>query len=192
MQRRTALKQIGILAGGAMLLPSCIGKAPAPASITLNKMVINGQQENLLALMADALLPKTDTPGARELNVHHYVLHMVDDCYPTDEQQKFLSGLAQAQRAIEARTGKEFEDCSQQEQQAFLQEVEEGKVVPALQEGEENTLEAFYKPFKRLTIQGYLGSEYIMTNVFGYTMIPGKFIGVVELNASSDLKTILG
>ncbi len=192
MQRRTALKQLGILAGGAMLLPSCIGKTTAPASISLNKLIINGQQENVFALMVEALIPKTETPGARELNVHHFVLRMIDDCYATEEQQKFLSGFAQAQQAIEAMTGKEFEDCSVEEQQAFLQDVEEGKVIPALQEGEENTLEAFYKPLKRLTIQGYLGSEYVMTTIFGYTMIPGKFIGVVELNANSDVKTIVG
>ncbi|MBL7858113.1 MAG: gluconate 2-dehydrogenase subunit 3 family protein [Cyclobacteriaceae bacterium] len=192
MQRRTALKQIGILAGGAMLLPSCIGKTTAPAAISLNKLVISGQQENLLALMAEALIPKTDTPGAREVKAHHFVLHMLDDCYEMDAQQKFLSGFAQAQQAIEAKTGKEFEDCSLQEQQTFLKEIEEGKIVPQLKAGEENNLEAFYKPFKGLTIRGYLGSEYIMTNIFGYNMIPGKFQGVVELSADSDLKTILG
>lgn len=189
MQRRTALKQLGFLAGGAMLIPSCVGKETVKeATIQLHKITINGNQENLLAAMAESLIPKTDIPGAGELNAHHFVLHMIDDCYEEDAQQKFLRGLEQAQKAIEDKTGKNFEECTPEEQQAFLKDLDAGTLTP---EGE-NNLKDFYKPFRQLTIRAYLGSEYVMTNVFGYNMVPGRFDGAVEITPTTDLKTLLG
>jgi len=186
MQRRTALKQLGFLAGGALLLPSCLRRETVKeATIQLKNIVFNGNQESTLAAMCEALIPKSDLPGARELNTHHFVLRMIDDCYEPEAQQKFLAGFAQAEKAIDKKTGKNFEECMLEEQQAFLKDMESAT------EGE-NNLSGFYKPFRELTIRAYLGSEYIMTNVFGYNMIPGTFKGAVEINGASDLKTLFG
>ena len=192
MKRRTALKQLGLLAGSAMLLPSCIGKTITQPTIALHKIAITGNQENVLAAMANCLIPKNDTPGASELKAHHFALRMVDDCFEPEAQQKFLLGLAQVEKTIEDKTGNVFTEASIEEQKIFLQDVEAGKVIPTLKEGEVNSIEGFYSPFRNLIIRGYLGSEYVMTNVFGYNMIPGRFKGMVEINANSDLKTILG
>lgn len=190
MQRRTALKQLGLIAGAAILLPHCTSKeAATEASITLHKLQVSGQQESLLASMTDALIPKTDTPGAKELNIHQFVLRMMDDCYDADAQKKFMAGLGQAQQALADKTGKDAEDCTPAELQAFFEDIAAGKTAAPAQ-GEDN-LKAFYEPFRQLTIRGYLGSEYVMTNVFGYQMIPGKFTGEVKIDANSDLKTIL-
>ncbi len=192
MKRRTALKQLGLLAGTAVLLPSCIGKTITQPTITLHKIAITGNQENVLAAMANCLIPKTDTPGASELKAHHFALRMIDDCSEPEAQQKFLTGLSQVEKAMEDKTGKTFEEATAEEQQLFFKEVAAGTVVPKLKEGEVNVIAEFYSPFRNFVIQGYMGSEYVMADVFGYNMIPGRFDGVVEINANSDLKTILG
>lgn len=190
MQRRTAIKQLGILAGGVLLLPHCKGKEViTEASIKLHKLSITGNQETLLASMVESLIPKTDTLGAGELKVHHFVLRMIDDCYEAEDQQKFLLGFAQAEKAMEEKSGKKFEESSLTEQQEFFKALETDKVSIA---GDENNLKAFYAPLRELTIQGYLGSEYVLTNLFGYNMVPGRFDGAIEVNAKSDIKTILG
>jgi hypothetical protein len=190
MQRRTALKQLGLMAGAAILLTHCTGTETATeATIKLHTLKVSGTQENLLAKMTGSLLPKTDIPGAQELNIHQFVLRMMDDCYEAEAQQKFMAGLTQAQKAVETKTGKDIEDCTPAELQAFFNDIEKGGIAaPA---GEEDNLKAFYDPFRQLTIRGYMGSEYVMTNVFGYQMIPGKFVGEVKISATSDLKTIL-
>jgi hypothetical protein len=191
MKRRTALKQFGVVIGGAILLPSCFGK-DAPLTISLHKIVITGNQEKVLAAIADCLIPKTETLGASDVKAHHFALRMVDDCYEPEAQQKFLMGLAQVEKAIEEKIDKTFDDASPEEQKLFLQEVEAGKIVPVLKEGEMNSIADFFAPFRKQLIRGYLGSEYVMTTIFGYNMVPGRFDGAVEINASSDLKTILG
>lgn len=190
MQRRTALKQLGLLAGAAVLLPHCIGKETVRQStLSLHNLKITGNQEDALASLVDALIPKTNQPGAKELNVPNFVWRMVDDCTEATDQQKFLAGLDQVRAIANQQFGNALEKCTQPQIQSLLKDVEAKKLVAI--EGEDN-IAAFNKQFRSLTIRGYLGSEPIMTNVFGYNMIPGKFIGVVEINASSDLKTILG
>lgn len=194
MKRRTALKQLGVLAGAAALLPQCIGKetVTTPASIALNKISITGNQETLLATIAETLIPKTDSPGAGELKVHHVALRMIDDCTEAPQQQSFLLGLKQFERAVEEKAGKSFEEISAEERKKFLMDAEAGKLEPTLTGDEKNSIQDFYSLYRGQVIWGYLESEYVMTNVFGYNMIPGKFTGVVEINANSDLKTILG
>lgn len=188
MQRRTALKQLGLIAGAAIILPHCTSKeAATEATIKLHKLQVSGQQENLLATMTEALIPKTDTPGAKELNVHQFVLRMMDDCFDADTQKKFMAGLGQAQKRLADKTGKDAEDCTPAEIQAFFKELEDSKTAAP----QDDNLKAFYESFRQLTIRGYLESEYVMTNVFGYQMIPGKFTGEVKIDANSDLKTIL-
>lgn len=190
MQRRTALKQLGLIAGAAIILPHCTSKeAATEATIKLHKLQVSGQQENLLATMTEALIPKTDTPGAKELNIHQFVLRMMDDCFDADAQKKFMTGLGQAQKMLADKTGKDAEDCTPADIQALFKDIEASKTAAPAQ-GDDD-LKAFYESFRQLTIRGYLGSEYVMTNVFGYQMIPGKFTGEVKIDANSDLKTIL-
>lgn len=193
MRRRTALKQLGVLATAAMVLPSCVGKeSVTQATIALNKISITGNQEKLLAAVAECLIPKTDTPGAGELNIHHFALRMIDDCTEPADQQKIMKGLAQFEAAFDEKYGKSFDEATKEEQQQFLKDVQADKIVPVLKDGEENSIKDFYHAYRGRTIQGYLGSEYVMTNVFGYNMIPGRFDGAVEINANTDLKTVLG
>lgn len=190
MQRRTALKQLGLLAGAVILLPHCNGKETVKqATLSLHNLKINGNQEDALAALVDALIPKTDLPGARELNVPQFVWRMVDDCTPETDQQKFLKGLDQVRALADQRFGNTLENCAIADLQSLLKDIEEKKLTP---QDNEDHISDFYELFRSNTIKGFLGSEPIMTNVFGYNMIPGRFTGVVEINASSDLKTILG
>lgn len=190
MQRRTALKQLGLLAGAVVLLPHCAGKeTPRQATLTLNNISISGNQEDAMAALTDALIPETELPGARELNVQHFVWRMVDDCTEKADQQNFLAGLDQVREIAKQKFGQPLELCNRTDLQSLLIDINTQNVNA---EGGNNNIPAFYKIFRSYAIQGFTGAEPIMTNVFGYNMIPGRFTGIVEINASSDLKTILG
>lgn len=46
-----------------------------------------------MAELCETILPATDTPGAKDLSAHLFVLKMIDDCYKKDHQQQFSNGL---------------------------------------------------------------------------------------------------
>src|SRR5690606_2779411 len=118
MDRRTALKQMFIVAGGIMIATSCDFSSKAP-TIQLNPVKLNLDDEHLLAELVEAIIPQTDSPGAKELNLHRYVVKKLDDCTSPEDQDKFMEGVKRA-----AKLNAEPMD----EQQAYVLALPEGDV----------------------------------------------------------------
>ena len=163
MERRLVIKQVLIMAGGLALLPSCL-RDKGHSSITLNNIDISLDQENLLAEIAETIIPRTNTPGAKELKLHLYALKMLDDCYEKVDQQKFMDDLAKLEDQTHDHFGKSFQKLSGSQRRSILTHVE-------------NAGSNFYQIFKNETINGYLNSKYVMTNLIIYELIPGRYNG---------------
>lgn len=190
MKRRIALKQLGFITAGAMILPSCVQQAKE-ATIALKNIIINSDQELLLAEIAETIIPATDIPGAKALNLHHFILRMVDDCHDEESQKQFVSGLSLIEKAVKEKLNKPFEECSPEERKQILLEIEQKN--KAAKDGEKKEdLPVFYSITKRYTSQAFLSSEYVMTNVLKYNMVPGRFEGCVEIKDKNDIQTIIG
>jgi hypothetical protein len=99
INRRIALKQLGFITAGVALLPGCVREATKSVSVQLKNIHINGNQEAVLAEIAETLIPTTDTPGAKAMNVQQFILRMVDDCQPAESQKDFEKGLAEFEQA---------------------------------------------------------------------------------------------
>jgi hypothetical protein len=164
MKRRTAIRDMILFAGGVTLLPACTG-SEGRASVALDNIDISATQERLLAAIAATIIPKTDTPGADETGAHLFVLKMVDDCYEKADQDNFVMGLNELEKAAKKRFGNSFLKCRAAERQELLQGVEaEAGYAPEVY--------AFYKIMKERTIQGYMSSRYVLDNIKHYTLIP--------------------
>ncbi len=177
MKRRAALKDLIIIAGGITLLPSCLNQK-GKASIALKNLDISADQERLLAEIASTIIPQTDTPGAREMGSHLFVLKMLDDCYEKDIQQKFVQGLDQLENSTKKHFGNSFVNCTVDQKEKVLQGVE-NKVSHSPEVYE------FYSIMKERTIQGYLTSKYVVLNIQKYELIPS-----VKYNGYYPIKKI--
>ena len=94
MNRRTLIKNLALVIGSATMLPSCL-KGNKSASVHLKNLPISGDQEILLSDICETIIPKTTTPGSKDLNLHLFVMKMVDDCYKKKDQQAFIVGMGQ-------------------------------------------------------------------------------------------------
>jgi hypothetical protein len=191
INRRVALKQLGIITGGVLLLPSCVKQARA-VSVSLKHITITGDQEALLAEVAETILPATDIPGAKGLDVPSFVLRMVDDCYDAGQQKSFMTGLTSLEEEMKKKTGKTFTDSDIAARETFLKGLEEERKKADEAQTPPSDLATFYGMTKRHTVQGFLNSKYIMTNVLVHKMIPGRFDGCVEIKDKNDIQTIIG
>lgn len=161
MNRRTAIKQFFIIAGGLTILSSCLNDGGA--SIVLNKLKLSAEDEQFLADLVDVFIPKTDTPGGKDLNLHLFVIKMVDDCESPENQEKFVSGFNKLRKQLNLANGKETEN----------------KLANLTDKTDEET---FFEIFKSRAIQGYMNSEYVMKNKVIYKLIPGPYNGAVKIN----------
>jgi hypothetical protein len=143
------------------LLSSCLNDGGA--SIVLNKLKLSAEDEQFLADLVDVLIPKTDTPGGKDLNLHLFVIKMVDDCESPENQEKFVSGFNKLRKQLNLANGKETEN----------------KLANLSDKTDEKT---FFEIFKSRAIQGYMNSEYVMKNKVIYKLIPGPYNGAVKIN----------
>ena len=174
--RRVAIQQLLLIWAGAALLPSCLHEEEK-VSIPLKLIHIEPADEQLLAELTETILPKTDTPGARDLSAHLFALKMVDVCYTKQNQEKYIRGMKDFESWVMKKTGKSFGDGSAAEKQSLVAELDQQKSA-------NDGISFFYQSTKRLTIQAYTTCEFYLTKIRGYKMIPGKFQGCVPLKTA--------
>ena len=164
--RRQALGRVAILLGGAISAPTLAGAldaatrrawtAPGPdwAPRTLDP----GQLE-LVAVMADHIIPQTDTPGGRAAGVHRFVDALLSDHYPAPERDRFVAGLADVNAQARSRHGKAFVECTSDQQVALLTALDEA-AYPTVQIDSPRPPETwFFRRMKELTLVGYYTSQ---------------------------------
>lgn len=177
VSRRTAIKQALVVTAGIALLPSCLQKS-APASVKLKNIDVDADREKMLAELAATIIPTTDTPGAKEVGAHLFALTMLDDCFNKESQQKWQEGMKAFEALCKEKNGQSFVKSSPEQRNALLTtlEKEDPSKVPAAH---------FYHVTKRLTVQAYTGSQYFLTKVQEYELVPARFNGSIPVK---DLK----
>src|SRR4029077_9370411 len=124
--RRVAIQQLLLIWVGVAFLPSCL-QNERKVSIPLKTIQIDPDDENMLAELAETILPKTDTPGAKDLSAHLFALKMVDDCYTKVNQEKFIQGMKDFESFVKKTTGKTFDQASTAEKQSIVTDLDRQK-----------------------------------------------------------------
>ena len=193
MDRRTVIKNLALLIAGATVLPSCVSNSKK-SNIHLNHLSITEEQEKLIGDVCETIIPKTDTPGAKDLHLHLFVIKMLDDCYNKEDQQVFMTGMEQFQSMVKAKYDKEFGALDVKDQEALLtnievqsnpkaHEIKPQVVNPKPQEHIQKPqkkhdaipLNAFYWDLKQQTLFAYTTSQYFMTKQVVYELVPGRW-----------------
>ncbi|WP_432708154.1 gluconate 2-dehydrogenase subunit 3 family protein [Pedobacter sp.] len=169
MERRFAIKQILIMAGGLALLPSCLRES-GKSSILLKNIDVDFDQEMLLAEVVETIIPTTTTPGGKELKLHLFVLKMLDDCYEKEDQKAFFNGLEYLQDYTKKQFDKPFSKLVAPEREQVLLHLEN-------EDSATGDGKAFYNILKSRAIGGYLNSQYVMTNLLKWELVPSRYNG---------------
>lgn len=171
MQRRSAVKNLALSIGAAIVLPSW-ANAWSKDSFKNISTKMSAFQENVLAEMVETIIPKTNTPGAKELNIQRFVSIMVADCYDKQAQETFAKGFELIDVAAKNSFSKTFLECDTKQRL---------EVLNKLAKSENKNEKSFVQLVKGLTIKGYLSSEYVMTNLRIYEYAPARYHGCVPV-----------
>jgi len=98
--------------------------------------------------LTDLIIPRTDTPGAVDAGVPHWIDHRV--AAEPELQEKFRQGLAYLAEQAHTMNGSSFAALTEQQQTAILQ---------ALSSDTDTAKSGFFRTVKDLTIDGYYSSE---------------------------------
>ena len=173
INRRTAIRQLFIISAGAAILPACVNDKKPKAS-AFNNLPITTKDEDMMEALAATIIPTTDTPGAKEVAAHRFALRMVNDLGKKEQREQFVRGLKQFQDKVQKQYGKAYEKCTAQEQEKIV-----AAAIAAKDAGGDAAF--FFDTFKHLTIQAFTSSEYYLTKVEVYKLVPGKYISSVKV-----------
>ncbi len=177
MNRRVWIKQVIIAGGSTLFLPACINDEGA-SSVALENISITDKQEQLLADLCEAIIPQTDTPGAKALNLHQFILKMFDDCYDKPQQQSLVFGLKQLNNYAKDNAEQTFSQLTQDKKLVLLKKI-------TTDEAADKDLKLFLAETRKWIIKGYSTSEYVLTKINTYELVPGRFHGCVEINKAN-------
>jgi gluconate 2-dehydrogenase gamma chain len=178
MERRELLKMMAMTVGGSVALPKSafarIGEAFNPADLTYFRPA----QREQVAILAEAIIPETDTPGAIEAGVPGWIELITKDCLAPEDQLIITEGLAAIMLRCAKDHGKGLDKLSAEEQVAFLTVYdEETKATRAkLEQQGKPQRQTFLQQFKELTKFCYVNSEVGATQAFDYHLVPGKWV----------------
>ena len=176
MDRRELLKMIVAATGAAMIgLPALAsGQVPAAGS----KTAFSAADIALMDEIADTILPRTKTPGAKDTGIGAFMATFVADCYPAQQQATFRAGLAD----IDKRAGGRFVSLPPQARTELLRavDVEAKKQAASAAPRNAESAEAkthYFTMLKQLTIFGFFTSKIGATEVLQYVAVPGRYDG---------------
>lgn len=169
MQRREVLR---LLAGSA----ASVALAPLSPSERLQLGValhaearageaLDSAQYALVSDLAEAIIPRTDTPGALDAGVPAFIDRMMAWWFTGEERDRFVAGLA----AIQAR---------------LTPAAAKTDVLTALDSAtsrEPGSAEDAWARLKSMTVYGYFSSKLVQEDVLQTVIMPGRFAGCVTV-----------
>lgn len=146
---------------------------PAYAALT-------SSQARTVRVMAEEIIPRTDTPGATDANVTAFIDRMLAEWYSKDEREVVVRGLSELDRRAVERGGPTFVGLRATQRVAVLEALD-GEVM-ALRKTNGTAANAhWFSTLKYLTVFGYCTSNVGMTQHLDTWPLPGRYDGNAPL-----------
>ena len=217
MDRRELIKLVALATGtafigGEFFLSGCQN----PESGTTKEPGAAGpstgfSEENVAFLdeVGETILPKTNTPGAKDAKIGTFMTVMVSDCYTAAEQKAFHAGMQQLDDECQKMHNASFMKATPEQRKSLLTKLdgdakeyskkkpdfdaEQVKKEKDEHEKGNNGYERekwtahYFSMMKQLTISGFYTSEAGRKGALRYNPVPGHYDGNLDYKKGDKL-----
>lgn len=197
MERRELLKMIAAATGMAFVGGEVWAAGLTTPAAAAGKSLFSAADIALLDEIAETILPKTTTPGAKDAGCGAQMAVQISDCYNTKEQGWFVDGLKQLRARSQQDYKLDFMQLSKDQRHQLLVKLDaEAKArnaeiytsandstnsrkkssANASKSVTDNTPH-YFTLLKQLTLFVFFTSKVGATEVLRYSAIPGKYEG---------------
>lgn len=178
LNRRDAIRGLALVVGVGSTgwAQRALAAAPAPAALAWTPTALTQDQARLLDVLAELIIPATDTPGAREAGVPQFIDRAVGDYYEKSQVDQLLGGLARMDADARAAHGDSFVALAPEKQVALLTVYDQEAGI-AREQGQSH----FFPALEDMVTVGYFTSEVGATQALKYDPVPGAYHGCVPL-----------
>jgi hypothetical protein len=179
VERRDLLRALGAAAAFTMM-PRTAQAAweTVAAAPSARPRVLIDERAELVASLADAIIPRTETPSASDVNVSAFIDVIVAEYYGDEERAVFLSGLDLIGARVKRSDVTSFAGLSPESQKALLDSLD----LPVDRQAPDARA---WSRLKGLVIHGYFTSERVQKDVLKTVVMPGRYDGNAPMKAPS-------
>ncbi|MBC7886026.1 MAG: gluconate 2-dehydrogenase subunit 3 family protein [Saprospiraceae bacterium] len=181
MDRREALKATSLFLGYTLTAGSAaalLGGCKAETSTGWQPKTLSSQQSELLAEICESILPKTDTPGAKDALCHRYIDELLTNFYEGEKQKYFLESLDVFDDKSKSKYSKAFVALNSNEREEIL-----GMLAKEAKDYKDDTGKKphIFKAIREATVAGYFSSEVGANGgLCSFLPIPGPYQGCID------------
>lgn len=190
MDRREALRRTALLMGGVVSAPAIMGVlqgCKAKPGLAWKPLFLNEDQASVVSDVAEIIIPRTDTPGAKDVGVPGFIDQMLKEVYSAEDQKRFTEGLQAFNEEAKKAYGEDFAGLDDEDKAAFVTNVHNAAVEKGKNESSDKR--PFILMMKELTMLGFFTSKPGATEVLQYVAVPGAYHGCIPLSEAGNGKT---
>lgn len=180
MERRELLKMI-VAATGVAMVGNVLAWEELPPAPDLNASGFGAADAALMDELFETILPRTDTPGAKDAGVTAFAVGYIRDCYLPPEQALFEAGLKDIEVRAQAAHGSSFTGLTQEQRTALVEAIDseadafnQGSAGGWTGEGFEN-MPHYFTLLKQIAIYGFFTSKVGGEQVLRWVPVPGRY-----------------
>ena len=186
MERRELLKMValatgGIVIGGELFLAGCKSK-----DVEVAGTAFSADNIAFLDEVAETIIPKTTTAGAKEAEVGKFMTVMVNDCYEEADQKTFHEGMKKLDEACNKMHGHSFMKAEPAHRKELLTSLDK-EAKEYMKSKKKEDPNHYFLMMKQLTLMGYFTSKPGLEQNFNYKQVPGKYDGAVPYKKGDKL-----
>lgn len=190
IDRREALRKTALLMGAAVSASALAGLlqgCKATPELAYTPQFFTEDQARIVMEVAEIFIPKTDTPGAKDVGVPGFIDRILNECYKKEDQDRFIAGLTAFDQEAKTAYGDSFIYCKPEQQVELVLKVQAAALTEA--KANKEAKRPFVLMTKELTLLGFFTSEPGATQVLQYIAVPGAYKGCIPLKEAGNGKT---
>lgn len=177
----------GVISAPAIsaILKGCAAKP----DINWKPVFLSNEQAAIVEQVAEIILPKTTTPGAKDVGVPAFIDKVLSEVYSKEDQTRFLDGLKAFDESADKEAGDAFAELDQEDQVAFVKKKHDEAIEAEKSGAQKQTERPFILTMKELTMLGFFTSKVGASEVLQYDPVPGAYHGCIPVNEAGNGKT---
>ncbi|MBT5074047.1 MAG: gluconate 2-dehydrogenase subunit 3 family protein [Kordiimonadaceae bacterium] len=164
--------------------------------------IFNASERKMVDILAELIIPETDTPGANAAGVPDFIDMMVSQWYTPEDRKAFIHGLRKLNHHSLISFDKNFLECKEPQQIIALEDTEQnvdGTMSDGISGGTSKRVAVtaedpaawgdiplegryFFDQIKSLTVLGFYTSEIGVEHELIYDPQPGSYDGGLDFN----------
>jgi len=137
---------------------------------------------SLISELVEVIIPISDTPSAKDAQVHNFIISYLENCASRKEYKNFMNGLNDIESESKTRFNQLYKDCRVDQKYLLLKELDDSSNNSLIKKISNKILgRSFFELLKSLTIEGYCTSEVGATKFLRYQPVPGNYEAITNI-----------